>query len=102
MVKQKTSVDTSPANVSETRLKGLERRTHQGRRNMPRRKSDPKTDAEQAMTEPDHVLSLASEADALVTHCYEELFSLFPELLAPFRTRMQVIGTGTLQRHWGK
>jgi len=79
MAKQKTRDAT---------LKGLERRTRQGRRKTLRRKSDPKsgdTQATKAVTEPEYLLSPASEADALVTHCYEELFSVFPELLAPFR-----------------
>ena len=68
----------------ETRLKGLERRTRKGRRKTPRRKSDPNVDAEQAVAEPER-LSLAGEADALVTHYYKELFSLCPEMLSMVR-----------------
>lgn len=85
MTKRITGGGTKATKMGELKLKGLERRTHQGRRNAPRRKSDPAEDAAQAMTEPERLLSLADEAGDLVARYYEELFDLFPETLFAFK-----------------
>jgi len=83
MTKRNTGGDMKASKVGEPKLKGLERRTHKGRRAEPRRKSDPATDVELTETSSEQ-MSLASEADALVAHYYEELFNLFPDSLSAF------------------